>query len=361
MKIGLVGIGGYGQFLLEVIKEIKGFEIFAISSRDSKKLEKIAKKFEVLNTFTSWKELIKNKDIEAVVISTPPYLHFEMAKLALISGKHVLIEKPLTMNTNEANILIKLAQKKNLRLVVDHELRYSPIFIGLKKIVDLDLFGNLLNINFTNFASDEGLAPDHWFWDKKKSGGIFIEHSCHFFDSYGDIFGKSKIKYSTRQLRSNGVEDRVFALNQYENGAIGSYLHAFNMPSALEQTSSKITFERANVLIEGWVPLKLTAKAVLSQSELKHVKEIFPLAYFKIPGNSKNYLGGGKEYPDHMLIEFNLDLGNKDKNYRALVSKLFEDFIKCVNDKDFDHPTSAKNVISGLDLACQSAKIAKLI
>lgn len=361
MKFGLIGLGGYGQFLLDVINETPNATISALSTRNPDKATEILKKFDIKNCYSNWHDLVKDKEIEAVIIATPPYLHFEMAKKALTSGKHVLIEKPIALNVIDAKKLIKIAENKKLRLVVDHELRYNFILNNIKKAFETDLLGNLTNITFTNFASDENLPRDHWFWDKKKSGGIFIEHACHFFDVYSYLFGDSDVKFSTRQIRTDGAEDKVFAVTRYKNGAEASFLHSFDRPYALEQTVTRLTFKRANFVIEGWIPIKFIAQAIVSDTELKNLKEIFPMAYFSLPKDRTNYHGGGQDYPDHHFVEFKLDLGDKQENYKKLVKELLNDFIKSIQDKNFKPLTEAKNVLPGLSLACSSSKKAKLL
>ena len=67
--------------------------------------------------------------------------------------------------------------------------RYNPLFSQIKELVDSKLLGDVLHGTFENYASDEGLGPDHWFWDRIKSGGIFVEHGVHFFDMFAGWLG----------------------------------------------------------------------------------------------------------------------------------------------------------------------------
>ena len=119
-----------------------------------------------------------------VYIATPPFLHYQQSKMALLAGKHVICEKPAALHVKEAEELVRLAKSSNLLYVVNLMQRYNPLYDIVKKIIDEKLLGNFLHGFFENYASDENLKCDHWFWDEEKSGGIFIEHGVHFFDMF---------------------------------------------------------------------------------------------------------------------------------------------------------------------------------
>jgi predicted dehydrogenase len=90
--------------------------------------------------------------------------------------------------------------------------RYNPLFSIVGDIVKEKLLGEFLHGFFENYASDENLGPDHWFWDEEKSGGIFIEHAVHFFDLFSGWLGKGEIIHSGQWQRSGTkrqIIDRV--------------------------------------------------------------------------------------------------------------------------------------------------------
>src|SRR5438045_9710008 len=110
--------------------------------------------------------------------------------------------------------------------------RYNPLFALVKKIHQEKLLGNFLHGYFENYASDQNLHPDHWFWDKSKSGGIFIEHGVHFFDLFAGWLGKGKVVGAWQLSRANSrqqITDRVQATVLY-NGGLVNFYHGFDQP-----------------------------------------------------------------------------------------------------------------------------------
>jgi predicted dehydrogenase len=110
-------------------------------------------------------ELIKNSDIDAVVIVTPVSTHFQLAMEALENGKHVLLEKPMTATSEQAETLIEAAERKNLRLMVDHTFMYTGAVRKIKKMVEADELGEIyyfdsVRVNLGLFQSDVNVIWD---------------------------------------------------------------------------------------------------------------------------------------------------------------------------------------------------------
>jgi predicted dehydrogenase len=101
------------------------------------------------------------------------------------------------------------------------------------------------------------LPADHWFWDKSKSGGIWIEHGVHFFDAFAWVSGQpGMITAAQAFTNASGQEDRVEALASYGQTAAHFY-HGFTHSSANEQTTARLTFERGYVTLHEWVPTRM--------------------------------------------------------------------------------------------------------
>ena len=143
MNIGIIGFGYWGTNLVRNFALQKDADLkVVVDSR--KERESVLTKLCPTATFsTSSDDLIKNKDIDAIVIATPVHTHFELAKKALENDKHVLIEKPMVSSTEEANILIDLANKKNKVLMVDHTFLYTGAVKKMKELIDSGDIGNI--------------------------------------------------------------------------------------------------------------------------------------------------------------------------------------------------------------------------
>ena len=171
--------------------------------------------------------LFRSNNVSLVYIATPPFLHFQISKAALDSGKHVICEKPAALKTSEAEELRTLAKEHKLLYVVNLMQRYNPLYTAVRKIIDKKILGNFLHGFFENYASDENLNEQHWFWNRGKSGGIFIEHGVHFFDMFAGWLGKGKIINAVEIKRKNVATimyDRVQATVLYDDGLVNFWL-----------------------------------------------------------------------------------------------------------------------------------------
>jgi len=129
------------------------------------RLSILAKIFPSIQGVTNAQEIISSNEIDAIVIATPVHTHFAIAKQALLSGKHVLIEKPMTSSVEEADELIELAAKKGLTLMADHTFLYTGAVQKMKEIIDTEVIGTPLyfdssRINLGLFQPDINVLWD---------------------------------------------------------------------------------------------------------------------------------------------------------------------------------------------------------
>lgn len=268
--VGIIGYGGFGRFLHYWWSKLDNIEVVAIA--DSGKHYQY---IENCRTYNNWKELIENPEIDIVSIVTPPGLHAEMACAAMLAGKHVLLEKPVALNEESAAAILKTQLETGKVITVDHMIRYNPIIQNFMHLGRRGIFGKLRHVVVNNYAQDEALPADHWFWDREVSGGIFIEHGVHFFDivnALGEQHFKEVHGISTN--RNESQRDRVAATVLYDDGLIASFYHAFSGPGLFEQTTIQLAYDLARVEIEGWMPMKGTIKALVNEQNKEQLKGI---------------------------------------------------------------------------------------
>jgi len=143
MKVALIGYGYWGINLAKTINSSSDIELVSIFDNDINRINE-AKKVYDFKTVTSLDELFMT-DIEAVFIATPPASHYKVAKQALESNKHIFVEKPFTLNLEDAYELIELAEDRGLKYMVDHIFIYSEPVKYLKK--NLKNLGDIVYIN----------------------------------------------------------------------------------------------------------------------------------------------------------------------------------------------------------------------
>jgi predicted dehydrogenase len=146
VKVGLVGYGYWGPNLARNFYELPVSELVAIADQKDDQLSRAQSKYPDIKLVKDYRELF-DIGLDAVVVSTPPKTHFKIAKDCLLHGLNVLVEKPLTLDSKEAEELIEIADAKGLTLMVGHTFRYNSAIHEMKKYIDNKELGDVYYID----------------------------------------------------------------------------------------------------------------------------------------------------------------------------------------------------------------------
>jgi predicted dehydrogenase len=146
VSIGIIGCGYWGPKHARNFHEIAEADLTAICDLEEDRLRQIQDQYPYVSTTTNYAELL-NSSVDAVVISTPVRTHYQLAKDALLHDKHVMVEKPLTANSNEAVELLELAERRERFLMVGHIYEYHPAVDFLRKLIDSGELGDIYSID----------------------------------------------------------------------------------------------------------------------------------------------------------------------------------------------------------------------
>ena len=263
--IGALGGGGFGLFALQHFTQLPGVKLIGMAETHREAALAMARRFN-LPHFQTADALLAREDINLVYIATPPFLHSPQAMQALRAGKHVICEKPLALELPQADEMIALAQAKHLLVVANLMQRYNPLFQSVRSLIESRLLGEFLHGYFENYASDEGLGPEHWFWDRAKSGGIFVEHGVHFFDLFEGWLGPGRVVAAQRTLRPESrIEEQVTCTVRYRDGILVNFYHGFTQPARLDRQEFRLLFEHGDVTLEEWVPTGARIRAIVNE------------------------------------------------------------------------------------------------
>jgi predicted dehydrogenase len=145
INVGIIGYGYWGPNLVRNFSGVKNCKVNMVSDFRSERLAIVQNTYPSVNVTTNPEDILLSPEIDAVIIATPVFTHFELAKKALENGKHVLLEKPMTSTVKEAEELMTLATQKGLLLMVDHTFLYTG---AIKKISQLINDGSMGNIQY---------------------------------------------------------------------------------------------------------------------------------------------------------------------------------------------------------------------
>jgi len=146
INLGVIGCGYWGPNLIRNFNNINGFNVKYACDLDIDKLNKIKQKYREINIVTDYKHILNDEDVSCVIISTSPNSHYQIAKESLMANKHIFVEKPFTTSSKHAKELIKIAEKKNLKIMVGHIFEYSIAVNKMKEIIESGELGKVLYI-----------------------------------------------------------------------------------------------------------------------------------------------------------------------------------------------------------------------
>ena len=175
-KLGIIGIGNWGKNLVRELSKIHCIKKCS-SNGNLKNIRWLKKNYPSIQYVSDSKEIFADKEINAVIIATPINTHYKLAKKALLSKKHVFVEKPISTNLSEAEELIEIAKKNNLLLFVGHIFIFNEIF---KKLIQISNRENITHLNF--------------LWNKFGTfdEDIFLNLISHDLSIILALFGKPK-------------------------------------------------------------------------------------------------------------------------------------------------------------------------
>jgi predicted dehydrogenase len=165
IKIAIIGYGYWGPNLVRNFANAKDCKVHTVVDFRTERLDIAKRNHTQINTSNNTDDIFNNNDIDAIVIATPVFTHFDLAKRALENGKHVLLEKPMTSSVQEAEQLIELADKYQKVLMVDHTFLYTGAVQKMKKMIDANEIGNVkyfdsTRINLGLFQPDVNVLWD---------------------------------------------------------------------------------------------------------------------------------------------------------------------------------------------------------
>ena len=211
VNIGLIGFGkSASMFHAPIIRSLPSYKIAAVVSSDSNKVHKNLPDVKVYNSVD---ELVGNSDVDLVVVTSPNRLHYEHAKKALLSNKHVIVEKPFVTEVSQGEELIEIADDLGLKLSVYHNRRWDNCFLTAKQLISDNQIGEIYTYEccFDRFR----INVDHNKWKEQDQdgSGILYDLGSHLIDQALHLFGKPKSIFADIAVqRKNGTANDYFHL-----------------------------------------------------------------------------------------------------------------------------------------------------
>jgi predicted dehydrogenase len=232
IRVGIAGLGWPGERHAEAINGSSCGIVSSACDLNPERLKAFAATFEPMRTFASFDEMLMDRDVDAIVICLPNSLHYPCSLKALEAGKHVLCEKPPTMNVGQMRTLHDEAQKRGLLYYFGRQMRFSPGMQTARRIVAERRLGEIYFAE-TMWVRSRGTPTglDGWFTERSKAGGgVVIDLGIHAIDAAWYLMGTPKPRAISAQTyqkfpqfvknKTFDVEDNAYGMVRFENGAI---------------------------------------------------------------------------------------------------------------------------------------------
>jgi predicted dehydrogenase len=226
-----LGIIGYGYWGTNLVRNFNNYPLCRVAKVADARQERRAfleKNYPAIQAVRQAEEIIGDTGIDAVVIATPVYSHYPLAKAALISGKHVMVEKPMAASTAEAEELIEIAAQKHLTLMVDHTFLYTGAVQKIKSLIEADTIGipryfDSTRINLGLFQPDINVL-----WDLAPHDISMLTFLINERPYSINATGVSHTR--------NGIENIAYMTVNYEHDFIAHFNCSWTSPVKIRQT-----------------------------------------------------------------------------------------------------------------------------
>lgn len=362
--LGVIGCGGFGLFAVQQFLQVPGVRLVGVSGTHRPASVAAAARFGVENQ-DDLDAFLATDGLDLVYIATPPFLHHPRARAALLAGKHVIVEKPLAMDVAQADELIAIARERDLLVIANLMQRYNPLFDRVRRLIDGRLLGEPLYGSFLNCASDESLPAEHWFWDRSKSGGIFIEHGVHFFDLFAGWLGAGAVVASQTVVRpGTAIEEQVHCTARYGDSVLVDFDHGFHQAGRMDRQELRIVFERGDLTLFDWVPTHGRIHALVDERQTRELCELFPGSRLDVAaaygGADRSARGRGKAIDAAQLIDLAFGDGQpKLPLYCQLLRSMMADQAAWIRDRSHRRVITEANGRDSLATACEADSLAR--
>jgi predicted dehydrogenase len=229
VRIGAVGCGYWGPNVIRNLDAVDGFELCTICDADAGRLARVADRYPATTRTTSADDVVDDPALDAVYLATPVSTHYELTRRALVSGKHVLLEKPLATTVEQAEELVALAAERGRVLLVGHTFVFSPPVRKIKELIAAGQVGPIYYVETTRVNLGLFQKDVSVLWDL---GPHDLSILLYWLDEVPSVVTARGRSFHAKQL-----EDVAFLTLEFPSGVLAQIQISWLAPSKLRRTS----------------------------------------------------------------------------------------------------------------------------
>ncbi len=278
IHVGVIGLGSAGRLHVRGYRAMPNVRLVGIADTDSKRLQAVAREYEVERTYADYHQLLDDPRLQAVTICPPPFLHREAVVAAAERGLHVHCEKPMALSLADCDAMIEACRRNRRLLYISFEPRQLPGFRRVKELLASGEYGEPLWLMDRRLlpATPGVWMPPPWFWRRELGGGLLIENGGHHFDYIRWVMGEvetvwaqtATLKFKVSMppyMEDPNIEDIAMVTMRHRNGMMSNLLNTCVVPGgdlfhleaatathylALNRTDQLVVEKQGQVLFE---------------------------------------------------------------------------------------------------------------
>lgn len=225
LNIGIIGAGMIAQDHIRNLNQLKGIKVTWVADLNKTLLKKVLKSFKIPNGTTDFTNILNDPEVSAVFICTPPSTHFEIFLSAVQAGKHILLEKPATIRSDDLEGLLAIADKHPELIICDASCRHSrlqPKFRFIKKFIDSGKLGEIYHIHHNAAARQTRPGIEYhpeakWFLNKEiAGGGPILDWGVYDLSFHLGVLSDRPELKSVKAMTANGLDNKDPGANIFD-------------------------------------------------------------------------------------------------------------------------------------------------
>jgi len=264
IRIGIIGAGRMAYWHLMAYQRIPAASVVAIAGQRRHNIDRLQKKFSLPRGYSDYREMLAEQNLDAVSVTTPTHTHCPIVIDTLEAGCHVLCEKPMALDMEAAERMIAAEKKAGRILMIGFSQRFYKEFSAIKQLIDQ---GKLGTVKMAWYRRGINLPPQKWYREPDKSSGVAGELAIHGIDWLRWIINSPVAQVCaelTEHEQYQGVDDNIWILLKFENGAIGVVGASYRFPFLKRDIGvigekMALTVERGRVVVEPYGDYSLGA------------------------------------------------------------------------------------------------------
>jgi len=263
---GILGCGQIANKFAEALQNTEGAILTAAGARDLKRAREFSKTWGFQKAYGSYQDLVHDREVDIIYIATPHSYHFAHTKLCLEAGKHVLCEKPFTINSMQLEVLISLARMKKLFLMEALWSRFLPGIIHTKAILDSGQIGEVISME-ADFGMNVPYDPGHRIYNPYLAGGALLDIGIYPLFLSLFLFGEPDVLLAHSILNDNMIDLTTSLITRSKSGTV---CHLNSSIQTNTPVKARIYGTAGNIEFANWwfTPVDITLRVDGKEEEI---------------------------------------------------------------------------------------------